>query len=331
MRVSLGSLSSICVVLAGFQFAGCASSQASHVSSGDSSSHSDTEKSAHSSRSYALTAHASGRGVFMSDNGQNYAEFWIHGTYSHSWQPPKKLSLLHVDVYGASGTLSASQLAVPSNFILSLPLAANERSWHLLPSEFPHSKTNWVSGQPYSLLFRTVYQVDDGGVVVQDIADIVRKVSTPSAQSSILAQFASGGGDNIATVVAHGTFTLGPPTGQSLYDVNLTYTPPGSALVEIFAGPADPMTGSPPQNLIPPDGAPNPEASPYFITNAITDPGTSGWTATGLEGPYDGTSTKYFIGIRVTTNYDTSTPDQPARRVGALNNIQAQPAQPIQP
>ena len=271
MRFSLSSLSLICSMLAGMQFEGCAGPMPGQEGGAKPSLRANAEKSANTKHNYGLISHAAGRGVFIEENSQRFAEFWIKGNYSHNWPLPKKLSLLHVDVYGASGTLTASQLGVPANFIVSHPLAANERSWHLSPNEFPHSKTNWSSGQPYTLLFRTFYQVDDGGFVVQDISDVVRKVSTPSGQSSILAQFPAGGGDNIASVVLHGTFTLGPPTGQSLYDVNLTYTPPGSALVEIFAGPADPVTGSPPQNLIPPDSDPNPEGSPYFITNAITD------------------------------------------------------------
>jgi hypothetical protein len=323
------SLCFVCCLIVAVQLAACKSTTKKTDSAG--SENAARVDSSSPGREHAMEAHVAGRGVFIENGAKHYASFWVKGAHSRNWPNPNQVSLLHIDVYGAPGMLGADELGLPAYFLLTVPLTPNQRAWSLGPRDWPHDKTPWEKDKPYSLLFRHVFQVNDGSGNAQYITDVSKFFPFPSAAVTVNGIFppepsASGQpGDTITSVISTGTFMLGPPVAQALYDVSLTYSPPGTARVEIFAGPAS--GGNPPMDLIPPVTYPASTSTPYFITSEeITDSVATAWTGTGMPGSYDGSAT-YCLGVRLTTSDGVV-----SRRIATYKNIQPQqPQQPMQP
>lgn len=323
MRMGIGRSSFLSfIVFAGLHFSGCKCPKSDGESAERSASAASSTAAAE--RDDALIPIVMGRGYFIEKGGDRYAVFNLRGAHSRDWPHPDQIALVDLKIYGASGLLGADQLALPAHFLYPVPLAyPTQRAWTVGPRVWPTDKTGWAIGQPYSLLFRHTYQVDDGVQVTEHVVDCVRVFEPPAALTPMNGVFASLAlgvaalpGDTIQTITANGTFTLPPPAGQSLYDVALTYAPPGVAVVEIFSAPADAM-GNPPSQLF---------VEPYLIyTEEITDPTKYTWRKRNIAGPYNGGNT-YFLGVRFTEGANP-----PTTRTATFNGIQAHPGEPLWP
>jgi hypothetical protein len=330
MRFGPGhSLFTIFVVFASLQFSACrcpkSDCEAAHLHATDAISTSSDD------RDDAMKPIVMGRGFFIDKGGDRFAVFSLRGAHSRYWPHPDQVSLVDLKIYGASGLLGADQLATPAHFLYPVPLAyPTQRSWEVGPRVWPTDRTVWAIGQPYTLLFRHTYQVDDGVHVTEHVVDSVRAFEPPTPLVPMNGVFAASAtahspGDTIQTITVNGTFTLPPPAGQSLYDVALIYAPPGVARVEIFAAAADAM-GNPPADLFPADLYPASQSSPNFLyTEEITDPAKYSWRKRNISGPYNGAD-KYFLGVRFTEGANP-----PTTKVATFSGIQAHPSEPMWP